>query len=267
MSSEAIWVDADPHRLEQALANLLNNAAKYTDPGGRIRLTVERVGNEAFVRVKDNGAGIAAEMLDRIFDLFIQADRSLDRSQGGLGIGLTLVRRLVEMQGGKVEAFSDGVGHGSELVVRLPVMPEVIAPSREPPSKPVRPSTKLHLLLAEDNHDTAQTMAMLLRALGHEVDVVHDGSAALREVEKSKPDALLIDIGLPGLNGYEVAERLRQQPNLSDVRIIAISGYCQRKDHQRSKLAGIDRHLVKPVSVETLQDVLSSVTGGNPQDL
>jgi PAS domain S-box-containing protein len=264
MSSEAIWVDADPHRLEQALANLLNNAAKYTDPGGRIRLTVERVGNEAFVRLKDNGAGIAAEMLDRIFDLFIQADRSLDRSQGGLGIGLTLVRRLVEMQGGKVEAFSDGVGHGSEFVVRLPVMPEVVAPSGEPLSKPVRPSSRLRLLLAEDNPDTAKTMAMLLRALGHEVDVVHDGSAAVQAVEKSKPDALLIDIGLPKLNGYEVAERLRQQPNLSDVRIIAISGYSQPKDYERSKLAGIDHHLVKPVSVETLQDVLSRAMGGNP---
>jgi PAS domain S-box-containing protein len=263
---EAIWVDADPTRLQQALANVLNNAAKYTDRGGEIWLSVERVGNEAFVRVKDNGTGIPAEMLDRIFDLFIQADRSLDRSQGGLGIGLTLVKRLVEMHGGKIEALSDGIGHGSEFVIRLPVTAEIVSTDAESQSEPIHTEKKLRLVVAEDNCDTAHTMALLLRKLGHEVEVVHDGTAALEVVRTMKPDVLLLDIGLPGLNGYEVADRLRQDAVLSDLPVIAISGYGQPQDHERSKLAGFQRHLVKPVSPGDLQEALNQLTGGEGPD-
>jgi PAS domain S-box-containing protein len=254
---EAIWVDADANRLQQAFSNVLNNAAKYTDRSGRIWMLVERVGNEAFVKVRDNGAGIATEMLDRIFELFIQADRSLDRSQGGLGIGLTLVRRLVEMHGGKIEALSQGIGHGSEFVIRLPVVAEIDLQDSRATSKPGTPVKNLRLVLAEDNRDAAQTMAMLLRKLGHEVNVVHDGGAALQAVGSVKPDVILLDIGLPGLNGYEVAERLRNDPESADLRLIAISGYGQPQDRERSKAAGFQRHLVKPVSPEDLQEALS----------
>jgi CheY-like chemotaxis protein/two-component sensor histidine kinase len=259
---EAIWVDADATRLQQALANVLNNAAKYTDRGGQIWLSVERVGNEAFVKVKDNGTGILAEMLDRIFELFIQADRSLDRSQGGLGIGLTLVKRLVEMHGGKIEALSQGIGHGSEFVIRLPVMAESVSPDSETQTPPIHPEKKLRLVVAEDNCDTAHTMAMLLRKLGHEVDVVHDGAATLEAVRAVKPDVLLLDIGLPALNGYEVAERLRQDADLSDLPVIAISGYGQPQDRERSKVAGFQCYLVKPVSPGALQEALNQLTDG-----
>ncbi len=259
--NEAIWVDADTNRLQQAFANVLNNAAKYTDPGGQIRLVVERAGNEAFVRFIDNGSGIPAEMLDRIFDLFIQADRSLDRSQGGLGIGLTLVRRLVEMHGGKIVASSKGIGLGSEFVIRLPVVSEIVAPASETETKPLRPAKKLRLILAEDNPDTAQTMAILLRKLGHEIEVIHDGVRVLEAAQVRKPDVLLLDIGLPGLNGYEIAERVRQDPELNGIPLIAISGYGQPQDLEHSKLAGFQLHLVKPVNFQHLQEALNELSG------
>ncbi len=262
---EAIWVNADANRLQQALANVLNNAAKYTDPGGRISVAVERLGNEAFVKIKDNGTGISAEMLDRIFELFIQADRSLDRSQGGLGIGLALVRRLVEMHGGRIQAFSAGNGQGSEFVIRLPVVPEVTAPDSQAQSEPIAPGKELQLVLAEDNRDTAQTMALLLKGLGHKVRVFYDGPAALQAVQGNKPDVLLLDLGLPGLNGFEVAERVRQDRALDTVHLIAISGYGQSQDRERSRAAGFERHLVKPVSLEQVQDVLSQLIGEEDQ--
>jgi len=256
MPAEALWVNADPNRLQQVFCNLLNNAAKYTDPSGRIDLNVERVGNEAFVRVKDNGTGILADMQARIFDLFIQADRSLDRSQGGLGIGLTLVKRLVEMHGGNVEAHSEGVGSGSEFTVRLPVVPEVAAIDRPIACDAVPAGQGLRLLLAEDNQDTAETMAILLRKLGHEVEAVHDGAAALQAIQTFRPDVLLVDIGLPVLNGYQVAERVRQQPELRHIRLIALTGYGQQEDCDRSRAAGFEHHLVKPVDVAKLQELL-----------
>jgi PAS domain S-box-containing protein len=254
--SEAIWVDADADRLQQVFCNLLNNAAKYTGPGGHIELTVERVGNEAFIRIRDNGTGIVADMLARIFDLFIQADRSLDRSQGGLGIGLTLVKRLVEMHGGKVEARSEGVGRGSEFTVRLPVVPELAAIDRPVKCEVVPANQGLRLLLAEDNQDTAETMASLLRKLGHEVEVAHDGSAALRAIQIFRPDVLLVDIGLPVVNGYQVAERVRQQPELEHILLIALTGYGRQEDCERARAAGFDHHLVKPVDLVKLQELL-----------
>jgi len=256
MPQEAIWIDADSNRLQQAFGNLLSNSAKYTDPGGRVWLTIERAGNEVFIKVKDNGAGILVEMLDRIFDLFIQADRSLDRSQGGLGIGLTLVKRLIEMHGGKIEARSEGAGLGSEFVVRLPVVPETMAPASGDVEKPVQVGQGLRVLIAEDNTDTAVTMSRLLQHLGHTVEIVQDGAAVLRAVQNTKPDVLLLDIGLPGMNGYEVAERLRQQADVGDLHLIAVTGYGQEKDRERSQLAGFDHHFVKPVDVVKLQELL-----------
>ncbi len=254
--SEAIWVDADPNRLQQVFCNLLNNAAKYTDPGGKIELKVERLGNDAFIRVNDNGTGIVADMLPRIFDLFIQADRSLDRSQGGLGIGLTLVKRLVEIHGGTVEARSEGVGRGSEFTVRLSVVPELASIDRPIASEAVPSNNGLRLLLAEDNQDTAETMAILLRKLGHEVEVVYDGSAALRAIQTFRPNVLLVDIGLPVINGYQVAERVRQQSELNHIRLIALTGYGQQEDCDRSCAAGFDHHLVKPIDLVKLQELL-----------
>ena len=189
--------------------------------------------------MKDNGTGILADMQARIFDLFIQADRSLDRSQGGLGIGLTLVKRLVEMHGGNVEAHSEGVGSGSEFTVRLPVVPEVAAIDRPIACDVVPAGQGLRLLLAEDNQDTAETMAILLRKLGHEVEAVHDGAAALQAIQTFRPDVLLVDIGLPVLNGYQVAERVRQQPELRHIRLIALTGYDQQEDCDRSAPRGI----------------------------
>jgi CheY-like chemotaxis protein len=262
---EAIWVNADANRLQQALANVLNNAAKYTDPGGHVSLAVERFGNEAVIKIKDNGTGISAEMLDRIFELFIQADRSLDRSQGGLGIGLTLVRRLVEMHGGKIQAFSAGIGQGGEFVIRLPVVPEIAASDSEVQTEPIAPGKELQLVLVEDNRDTAETMALLLTGLGHKVRVFYDGPAALQAVQGNKPDVLLLDLGLPGLNGFDVAERVRQDPALDTVHLIAISGYGQSQDRERSRAAGFERPLVKSVSLEQVQDVLSQLIGEQDQ--
>lgn len=258
MTAAAIWLEADGGRLEQVFCNLLNNAAKYTEPGGKISLALERTGNEAVVSVRDTGTGIMSEMLPRIFDLFIQADTSLERAQGGLGIGLTLVKRLVEMHGGKVEAHSEGIGRGSEFVVRLPVIAETaveLAPATPTVIAPA-PHKGLKLLLAEDNVDTAMTLGMLLRKLGHTVEIVHDGPAALRAVDGNRPDAMLLDIGIPGLDGYQVAQRLRQKPEYAAMRLIAMTGYGQEEDIERSRKSGFDHHLVKPVSLATLQELL-----------
>ncbi|MCE9606115.1 MAG: PAS domain S-box protein [Planctomycetia bacterium] len=261
MSTAAIWLEADGSRLEQVFCNLLNNAVKYTEPGGKITLAVERQGNEAIVSIRDTGTGIMSEMLPRIFDLFIQADNSLERAQGGLGIGLTLVKRLVEMHGGKVEARSEGVGHGSEFIVRLPVVAEtaVVLPPAPQAAVP-EPRKGLQLLLAEDNVDTALTLGMLLRKLGHAVEIVHDGPAALRAVDVRKPDALLLDIGLPGLDGYQVAQRLRQHPENAATRLIAMTGYGQEEDLEMSRRSGFDHHLVKPVSLATLKELLAKLS-------
>ncbi len=211
LPSEAIWLEADPVRIEQVLVNLLNNAAKYTEPGGKIWLSAERLGNDCVLRVKDNGIGIAVELLPRIFELFVQADKSLDRAQGGLGIGLTLVKRLVQMHGGAVEAHSDGVGEGSEFVVRLPVVPEVAGLKPEDaPAQQMQPGRALRILVVDDNVDTAESLAMLLRLLGHEVKVAHTGPKGLQTTIAEKPDVVLMDIGLPGMDGCQVAERIRR---------------------------------------------------------
>jgi len=259
LSPQHIWVYADAARLEQVVVNLLNNAAKYTPDSGLITIAVQLEGDEAVLRVRDTGVGIAPELLPRIFDLFTQAERSLDRSQGGLGIGLCLVQRLVEMHDGKVEVYSV-LGQGSEFVVRLPVM---AAPASEPSlpkhEAPVPTGASLRVLVVDDNVDAAQSFGMLLKATGHDVQMAYDGPTALECALDYRPNVLFLDIGLPGLDGYEVAKRLRQQPFLQQVVLVAMTGYGQESDRQRSHDAGFDHHLVKPVNFAKVQQVLATV--------
>ncbi|SDJ55926.1 PAS domain S-box-containing protein [Paraburkholderia steynii] len=255
---ESLVLHADPVRIAQVIANLLNNAAKYTDPGGQILLTARRDRAEAIVTVRDNGMGIPQAMLGRIFDLFTQAERSYNRAQGGLGVGLTLVRTLVEMHGGSVEARSEGVGKGSEFQVRLPVSIQNRQP-RELDQQP-RPSDALcghRILVVDDNHDAADSLGMLLKLYGADVCVVRDGPAALAALDTYRADVVLLDIGMPGMDGYEVARRVREKPDFHDVTLIALTGWGQEEDRRQSKDAGIDHHLVKPVNVSALERLLA----------
>ena len=257
LPDEPLWLDADLTRIEQILANLLHNAAKFTEPGGRIDLAAERQDAEVLVRVRDEGAGIDPELLPRVFDLFVQGGRSLARSRGGLGIGLTLVRSLVERHGGTIEAASEGPGRGSELRVRLPLL---AAPERREPAaapEPAAVAAGLRVLLVEDNLDAAESLGELLRIWGHEVAMAHDGAAALGAVLEIRPEVVLLDIGLPGMDGYEVASRLRATPGLAGLRLVAITGYGQESDRRRARLAGFDHHLVKPVDLDRLRALLA----------
>jgi PAS domain S-box-containing protein len=268
LPAEPIQLYADTARLEQVIVNLLTNAAKYTDDGGQIWLAVEQQNNECVLRVRDTGVGITSALLPHIFDLFTQADRSLDRSQGGLGIGLALVQRLVELHGGKVEAYSV-VGQGSEFVVRLPVIPTESPPARisttTPPAERAEFTlSPLRILVVDDNVDAASGLAILLKASGHDVHTVHDGLAAVKAVSTYMPDLVLLDIGLPGLNGYEVAKCIRRDPLLRDIILVASTGYGQESDRQTSLDAGFNHHLVKPASFEKLQQILSTVPQAHP---
>jgi PAS domain S-box-containing protein len=254
--NEPIWVNADSTRMEQVTVNLLNNAAKYTEEGGRISLSVQQEGDEAVLRVQDTGVGISPELLPHIFDLFTQAQRSLDRSQGGLGIGLTLAQRLVEIHGGRIEVQST-LGQGSEFVVRLPVLQSPVDLSRSMPAETIKPAeTSLRVLVVDDNVDAADSAAMLLRRSGHDVRVAYSSQAALETAVIFKPQLILLDIGLPKMDGYEVARRLREHSELKDVRLVAVTGYGQDADRQRSRSAGFDHHLVKPFTLEQVQQVL-----------
>jgi PAS domain S-box-containing protein len=257
-SGEAMPVYVDPTRAEQIVANLLTNAAKYTQEGGRITLRAFPENGEAVIEVEDTGIGISREMLPFVFELFAQADRTLDRSQGGLGIGLTVVRKLAEMHGGSVSAHSPGVGQGSTFTVRLPLSDPVKAMvNGETPSRDAKPP-KLRVLVVEDNRDTANVQALFLKQFGHEVAVVHDGQAALEVAPEFRPHAVLLDIGLPVLNGYEVATKLRQQGFVAES-LIAVSGYGQYEDRERSRRAGFNHHLVKPVDHQELISILESI--------
>ncbi len=263
-------LDADPVRLAQVVANLLNNAAKYTDPDGQIWLNVQAANGggelpgEVVISVRDNGIGIPADMLPRVFDMFTQIDRTLGRAQGGLGIGLTLVRSLVQIHGGRVEAKSAGPGQGSEFIVRLPLAPahrpDPAEPHRHHGQATVLPPQRL--LIVDDNRDAADTLGMLLNFLGADVQVVSDGPAALETLRTYRPDAVLLDIGMPGMDGYEVARRIRQDPALAEVVLIALTGWGQEDDHNRSQEAGFDHHLVKPVDPDVLQALLASLGAG-----
>jgi PAS domain S-box-containing protein len=258
LPTESIWLEADPARMEQVMSNLISNAAKYTEPGGRIWVTVERQGSEATVSIKDTGIGILSEMLPDIFDLFVQGDRSLDRAQGGLGIGLTLVKALVQMHEGRVLAHSPGVGKGAEFIVRLPVVAEVLPIQPEEGAAPIPRGRSLRLLVVDDSKDTVDSLAMVMRANGHEVSTANSGPAGLRAALSEPLDAVLLDLGLPGIDGYEIATRIREKND--KVLLIAITGYGQKADRERSKKAGFNHHLVKPVDPMKLQQLLVEFT-------
>jgi signal transduction histidine kinase/CheY-like chemotaxis protein len=262
--NEPIYLDADPARLSQIVSNLLNNACRYTPSGGRIWLTAERSGNTAVVRVRDSGIGIPPDRLSNIFDMFSQVDRSLERSQRGLGIGLHLVKRLVEMHGGSVSAQSAGIGTGSEIIVRLPLVVEAPQPETISPLTSTAPSpvVKRRVLVVDDNVDGAESLAMLLDVCGHETHVAHDGVAAIEAADAVRPDVILLDIGLPKLNGFDVCQRIRQQPWGQNVIIIALTGWGQDVDRRRSHEAGFDHHVVKPVEHNALVELLRSEQRG-----
>ncbi|HEV8205013.1 MAG TPA: ATP-binding protein, partial [Pyrinomonadaceae bacterium] len=257
LPDEAIYLNADQARLAQVFGNLLNNSCKYTRPNGAISLTARRNGNdEVWVSVRDNGAGIPPDKVDSIFDMFMQVDRSSDRSQSGLGIGLTLVKRLVEMHGGSIEVHSAGEEQGSEFVVHLPIISKpalVSAPvSRVPPES----SSQRRILIVDDNRDSADSLAMLFEITGNQTYLAHDGVEALESIEKYHPEVVLLDIGLPKLDGHEVCRRVREQPWGKDIRIIALTGWGQEDDRRKSEEAGFNGHLVKPVDYDKLLALL-----------
>jgi CheY-like chemotaxis protein len=256
---EPITLEGDPTRLAQVFANLLNNAAKYTQRGGHIRLTAERQGDEVVVKVRDTGIGIPADMLPRIFEMFTQVDRSLERSQGGLGIGLSLVRGLVELHGGSVEAHSGGPGQGSEFRVRLSVHPPVW--NAQPAAEDGRQGapSRHRILVVDDNRDAADSLALLLTFQGNEVRTAYDGLEAVEAAAAFKPDIVLSDIGMPRLNGYEAAQRIREQCRGRRMVLIAMTGWGQEEDKRHANEAGYDFHLVKPVDVAALERLLSSL--------
>jgi PAS domain S-box-containing protein len=252
----AVFVDADPARLVQVFGNLLNNAAKYSDPGGAIEIALAVEGDEAVVRVRDEGLGMSPDLLERAFELFVQESRSLDRAQGGMGIGLTMVRRLVEMHGGSARAFSAGPGQGCEIVVRLPraTRTELPVPCAETPRERTNGAGHLRVLVVDDNVDAARTLGHLLGLLGHEVRVAHDGPSALATFAKAPPELVFIDIGLPGMDGYALASALRA-PGVAPVSLVAVTGYGRHEDVQRSVECGFDHHLVKPVDLPALRRI------------
>ena len=261
--SGSLILDADPVRMAQVLANLLNNASKYTPSGGRIWLRVLQEGAEVSISVRDDGAGIPVEMLSRVFELFTQVEQGKDRARGGLGIGLTLVKSLVELHGGSVHAFSEGPGAGSEFVVRLPLSssaPALDVPERETRLEPVL--LRQRLLVVDDNRDAADSIALLLRMLGAEVRVAYGGQEALEALEGFDPIAILLDIGMPGMNGHEVARRVRQLPEHQAVTLIAMTGWGQKGDVAQSQESGFDYHLIKPLDLKTLEKLLLSLACG-----
>jgi CheY-like chemotaxis protein/two-component sensor histidine kinase len=250
LPASGLYVDGDAARLEQVVSNLLSNAAKYTNPGGHIAVEAGLENGEVVLRVRDGGIGISREMQTRVFDLFAQADRALDRAQGGLGIGLTVVRRLVELHAGRVEVHSDGPDTGSEFVVRLPVSvgPRSGSEVRVEPSESVGAS----VLVVEDNDDVAESLSMLLEQAGHWVTVVANGERALEAIRALRPDVVLADVGLPGMDGYEFARRVRAAADLAVVPLVALTGYGRGEDRERAIEAGFDHHLVKPVELTPL---------------
>lgn len=263
---EPVYLDADLTRLAQVFSNLLNNSAKYTERGGRILLAAERQGSEVIVSVRDTGLGIPANDLPRIFDMFSQVDRSVERSTGGLGIGLALVKGLVEMHGGKVTAMSAGEGKGSTFTVKLPAFERTAAPLA-----PVRSESEPHyagplrrILVVDDNRDSANSMAMMLKLMGNEVRTAHDGIEAIETAQEFRPKAILMDLGMPRLNGYEATRRIREQPWGRGMLIIALTGWGQEADRSQSQEAGCDGHLVKPVNLSDLESLLTQLEGSQP---
>jgi two-component system, chemotaxis family, CheB/CheR fusion protein len=258
LPDEAVGLEGDATRLVQVVSNLLHNAAKYTEDGGRIWLTAERTGSAVRLRVRDDGIGIPAADLPTVFDLFAQAHRSLDRSHGGLGVGLTLVKRLVEMHGGRVEARSAGTGHGSEFIVELPTVEPRRAETEAAEGVQQAAPGGCRVLVVDDNVDSAESMAMLLQFEGHEVGMAVDGPSALEAARRMRPHVVLLDIGLPGITGYELAQHLRRDASLGRPVLMALTGYGQAEDRARSRAAGFDHHLTKPVNYDTLSALIRS---------
>jgi CheY-like chemotaxis protein len=260
LETDLMRLEADPTRLRQILANLLDNAAKYTDPGGTIVLSAAHAGEEIVVKVRDNGIGISAEMLPRIFDLFMQADFSLDRSRGGLGIGLTLVKSLVDMHGGSVSARSDGLALGSEIVVRLPGSTTGLIENRQVTRSATTKDIRRHVLVVDDNQVTADSLALILQLSGHDARVAYSGSDALEVASAFRPDVVLMDIGLPAMDGFEVARQLRARVETEHVILVAVTGCGQDDVRQKGKEVGFDYHLLKPLDLDALLALLSVPT-------
>jgi CheY-like chemotaxis protein len=254
-----VRVVGDSVRLTQAVVNLLNNAAKYTPAGGQISLDLSVRGTDVEIRVKDNGRGIARDMLERVFELFVQLEPSQHGSIGGLGVGLALVRRIVELHGGSIQARSDGAGHGAEFIARLPLSNESLhIVSQQVPEEP-NTAQPLRVLVIDDNHDSADTLSLLLREMGHYVNTVYDGATALSVAETLKPQLVLLDIGMPHMSGYDVARALRALHWEHRPVLVAITGWGQEADRERAQAAGFDHHFVKPVSEASLRDILEGI--------
>jgi CheY-like chemotaxis protein/two-component sensor histidine kinase len=281
LPQEPVYLNADPTRLAQIVGNLLTNACKFSDRGGRIWLTVERTEESAgdtvntssglpanvVIRVRDTGIGIAADQRSRIFDMFTQGETALERAVTGLGIGLTLVKTLTQMHGGTVDVTSAGIGHGSEFIVRLPIMVETATvPPPAMTREPAWTTKGLRILIVDDNRDAAGMLAMLLQFSGHETHMAHDGVEAVEAATKLQPDVILLDIGLPRLNGYEVARKIREQHGQpSRPLLVALTGWGQDEDRRRSEEAGFDAHLVKPVDEAALGKLLDDVGAGKQE--
>jgi signal transduction histidine kinase/CheY-like chemotaxis protein len=259
---EGLQIDGDSVRLAQILANLLTNAAKYTEPGGFISVLAERAGEQTIVRVRDTGIGISPDMLPRVFDLFVQERQGLERSDGGLGLGLTIVRSLVQMHGGTISAHSEGLGRGSEFVIRLPSAGVVTQPASPPVIAPTARDVAgmVRVLVVDDNEDAADMLVDALASKGYRTRRAHDGPSAIRVCDEFKPHVALLDIGLPVMDGYELAGRLRQLAGMDSLRLYAVTGYAQPSDRERSRDAGFDRHFVKPLDVDVLDTVLREST-------
>jgi CheY-like chemotaxis protein/anti-sigma regulatory factor (Ser/Thr protein kinase) len=263
VARSGLAVNGDPTRLSQVVSNLLTNAAKYTPPGGRVSVHATEEGADVVLRVRDTGMGVAPDVLPHIFDRFVQERQAIDRSQGGLGLGLTIVRNFIEGHGGSVSARSEGLGRGTEFIVRLPKATGALQPFREPVTSSraaaVRPSPgALRVLVVDDNEDGAIMLADVLASKGYDTRVAHDAPAALRVAAGFLPDVAFLDIGLPVMDGYELATHLRRLAGLADVRLIAVTGYGQDSDRKRSRDAGFYDHLVKPVDLDAIEAIVAA---------
>jgi CheY-like chemotaxis protein/two-component sensor histidine kinase len=259
VESSPVWIDGDLTRLEQVLTNLLSNAMKFTPPGGTITLTASRDDTHALVRVRDTGAGIDATLLPRVFDLFVQGDTSLARAKSGLGIGLALVRKLVRLHGGEVTAASFGTGQGAEFTVRLPISRVDGAAASDEVVRATRPIPRMNVLVVDDQRDVADSIAMLIEHVGHDSRAVYDGTSALDAARGRRPDVMFVDVGMPGMTGYELAGHVRADRSLSRVMLVALTGYGRVEDRARALASGFDVHVTKPLTETRLREVLAGM--------
>ena len=262
VDDDPVWLRGDATRLEQVLSNLLSNAMKFTPPGGRVTMDARAAGGDVIVRVADTGVGIPASVLPRVFDLFVQADTSLDRAKSGLGIGLALVQKLVELHGGSVTASSAGLGQGSEFVVRLPISQDLAVIAADTPASRQNSPTRLRVIVVDDQRDVADAVAMLLESIGHDARAVYDGPAALEVSREEPPDVMFVDVGMPGMTGYDLARQVRRDPALAKTYLVALTGYGRDEDRARAVEAGFDVHVTKPLAEPRLRELLSNSSLG-----